>query len=61
VARVVKDFNKKKKAQQQSAAVPARSKPNGSKPDGSKPAAHTVTRVATAKPQNSQVQANASQ
>jgi len=61
VARVVKDFNKKKKAQQQSAAVRARSKPNGSKPDGSKPAANTVTRVATAKPQSSQVQANASQ
>src|SRR5580658_1142394 len=61
VARVVKDFNKKKKAQQQSAAVRARSKPNGSKPDGSKPAANTVTRVATAKPQSSQVQPNASQ
>jgi Transglycosylase SLT domain len=56
VARVVKDFNKKKKAQQQSAAVRARSKPNGSKP-----AANTVTRVKTAKPQSSQVQANASQ
>jgi len=56
VARVVKDFNKKKKAQQQSAAGRAKSKPNGSKP-----AANTVTRVATAKPQNSQVQANASQ
>jgi Transglycosylase SLT domain len=48
VARVVKDFNKKKKAQQQSAAEQARSKPNGSKP-----AAKTVTRVATVKSQSS--------
>jgi hypothetical protein len=54
VARVVKDFNKKKKAQQQSAAAQARSKH-----DSSKPAAKTGTRVAAGKPQSPQPQVEA--
>src|ERR1700722_11292150 len=73
VARIVKDFNKKKKAQQQSAAEQHvskqdRSKQDGTKQDGSKQdrpktAAKTGTRVATAKPPSSppQVQAKASE
>ncbi|MFZ0958166.1 MAG: lytic transglycosylase domain-containing protein [Candidatus Sulfotelmatobacter sp.] len=58
VARVVKDFNKKKKAQQQSAIAQARLKQGGSKP-----AAKAGTRIATAKRQSSapQVQAKASE
>jgi hypothetical protein len=56
VARVVKDFNKKKKAQQQSAAVQARSKQESSK-------TAAKTHVATVMPQSSapQVQAKASE
>ncbi len=63
VARVVKDFNKKKKAQQQSAAVQAESKRQGSKQVSAKTATKAGTRVATAKPQSSlpQVQAKASE
>jgi hypothetical protein len=63
VARIVKDFNKKKKAQQQSAGGQHVSKQESSKQDGSKTAARTGTHVATAKPQSSapQVQAKASE
>jgi transglycosylase-like protein with SLT domain len=63
VARVVKDFNKKKKAQQQSAAGQARSKQQGSKQVSSKAGTKAGTPVATAKPQSSQpqVQAKASE
>jgi len=63
VARVVKDFNKKKKAQQKSAAEQARSKQESSKQDRPATAAKTGTRVAAAKPQSStpQVQAKASE
>jgi len=58
VARVVKDFNKKKKAQQQSAVLQARSKQ-----ESSKQASKTATHVAADKPQSStpQVQAKASE
>jgi membrane-bound lytic murein transglycosylase MltF len=63
VARVVKDFNKKKKAQQQSAGVQAESKRQGTKQVSSKTATKAGTRVATAKPQSSlpQVQAKGSE
>jgi len=58
VARIVKDFNKKKTAQQQSAAEQARSKQ-----DRPKTAAKTGTRAVAAKPQSHvpQVQAKASE
>jgi hypothetical protein len=56
VARVVRDFNKKKKAQQQSAAAQSRSKQESSK-TGTK----AGTGVATAKPQSSQAQTSAAE
>ena len=63
VARVVKDFNKKKKAQQQSAGGQTESKRQGTKQVSSKTATKAGTRVATAKPQSSlpQVQAKGSE
>jgi hypothetical protein len=63
VARVVKDFNKKKKAQQRSAAEQARSKQGSSRQESSKTATKAGTRVSTAKPQSSapQMQAKASE
>jgi hypothetical protein len=63
VARVVKDFNKKKKTQQQGAGVQSRSLQGSSKQESSKTATKAGTRVATAKPQSStpQVQAKASE
>jgi transglycosylase-like protein with SLT domain len=63
VARVVKDFNKKKKTQQQGAGVQSRSLQGSAKQESSKTATKAGTRVATAKPQSStpQVQAKASE
>ena len=64
VARVVKDFNKKKKAQQQSAGVQAGSKDQSSKrqsakQESSKTGTKTGKRVAIAKPQSPQPQMQA--
>ena len=62
VARVVKDFNKKKKAQQQSAGVQAGSKEQSSKRQSAKQESSktgTKARVATAKPQSPQPQMQA--